>query len=921
VELHHFTIPPKSRVNLINGVDPGSILLGVLILPLLYFTLKLLRKFLQEHLQRLLEALFWYGGRVFNRALANRVSVRQYSRIQLGKRSLQFFTVPGEAETSLPIDEVFVPLRLDDPSGRASTRTHLDFLEPGARVRIVGDPGSGKSSLVKRVFRDACERARGGGNKSSTSTDQSVPRMLPVLVELKQFLPPEGLQDDNQRARWGVDQLRAAVTSVQGFGFEAMFDSFMTGDGLLVLLDGLDEVASESYPRTARTIRALSDSLADQSEQNAVVVTMRSQFHRQIRRDFDESFPDLFYIEPFRPADIYTFLTRWPYGRHAEDEVGRIYGELTDRPTLRDMCRNPLVLAMYVAADQRGGEVNKADVRTSFYDQVVGELLVKRRSRQWETTTHTVLLDQREEIFGSLAYGNLIDDTQPANSIRRQRAIEKVMDARNLPSAGEADHELDQLATETGIIDHERPGESLRFIHLSFCEFLAAKYAALRQSGGWEALLQRHARFQQSESPQARSRLVEALPFAVALLPPAARRDAIQQVAVLGDRQVLGRCFLESQLYNHARWSEYVNEEMQSLLSVPAEKWTEDWLRRLQLFTVVVRDAHEWGRLSGQPVSVPIESLFGDLVGSDRERLARVFSSFATHDPAAAFRLAESTGVDLTRDQPELVFANSSDPPFLATALQRALASRADARRWAPLLAEAALRQPAAASLLHARTAPPEVTRSVEKAPRERSWSSLGQVIPPADIENTRAEQRSSDALSCYGVFLSLALTSPGDVRHACLSVLRAVPPPTKSSRLPQMLAFIVTIACGVGLYWFVLANLTSVLEPRGLLGLIAIELVAVVLIMWAAAVARLPVDRLRLYSSLINLGPDPDRISGPVVVRLLRVHQRLVHRIFLKGLVDATTAMGHVRTPGLTSTSHLGEPQSTSRPETAPTS
>ena len=73
-------------------------------------------------------------------------------------------------------------------------------------------------------------------------------------MELKNFTPPDTAGDDRARADWALGQLRDYVASVQGFGMASMFDSYAAGGGLLVLLDGMDEVASDSYPSTAATV-------------------------------------------------------------------------------------------------------------------------------------------------------------------------------------------------------------------------------------------------------------------------------------------------------------------------------------------------------------------------------------------------------------------------------------------------------------------------------------------------------------------------------------------------------------------------------------------------------------------------------------------------------------------------------------------
>jgi hypothetical protein len=105
----------------------------------------------------------------------------------------------------------------------------------------------------------------------------------------------------------------------------------------------------------------LSLQLTALSEHNTIVLTMRTQFHQQIRDAYRDTFGHAMFLRPFTPSDIYDFLLRWPFGGSRLDTIARIYNQLTDRPTLRDMCRNPLVLAMYVAEDQLSGDVQTPD--------------------------------------------------------------------------------------------------------------------------------------------------------------------------------------------------------------------------------------------------------------------------------------------------------------------------------------------------------------------------------------------------------------------------------------------------------------------------------------------------------------------------------------------------------------------------------
>lgn len=355
----------------LNWFDPVTAIISVIVTPIVLFLARRLVKFLKEHASAVLDAIFFALGRVFRTALMRRVSLRRYCRTLLGKSGSRYLTVPGRTSIFLETDSVFVPLRFSKKMG--SQDLLEEVLGKSLRVRIIGDPGSGKSSLIKKVFRQTLNRGLHGVQRHK----------LPIMIELKNFSPPETADDERALGEWAYDELRRTVATVEGFEMEKLFDVYALGRGLVVLLDGLDEVAGDSYPRVATAILELSKLLENKSDGNSIVLTMRSQFHQQIGADFDDDFPMVAHIQPFTPSGIYRFLSRWPFDDSHEATVTRIYSELADRPTLREMCSNPLVLAMYVASDVEGRRRRGApDTRTAFYSNVVEELLVRRRGRR-----------------------------------------------------------------------------------------------------------------------------------------------------------------------------------------------------------------------------------------------------------------------------------------------------------------------------------------------------------------------------------------------------------------------------------------------------------------------------------------------------------------------------------------------------------
>lgn len=632
--------------------DPITAIATLVVAPVFYFALRRLARFLKQNTQIALEAVFFHVGKSFRSSLAMRVSLRRYCRAGLSDSRNRYLSVPGRDQVSLEADEAFISLKLQNGSKERIYQDDVREMQEISRARVIGDPGSGKSSLAKKMFRDACRDA------AKFTSDHR----LPILVELKRFLPPKSISTEKSRASWAIKFLKEQVASVHGFEMQQLYESYLTGRGVFLIFDGLDEVASKDYLRVSETLRTLSRTLAAESPNNSMVLTMRSQFHAQVSDHLESDFPVVLHIQPFTPEDIYTFLTRWPnYSGEKRAEILRVYNDLTDRPTLREMCSNPLVLGMYVSHDQHGGNDAAIDTRTAFYSKVVEELLVARRSRQLEMPAKSLLREQRESIFGPLALEHLLDPSQAANSLEWKRAIELVSEVYGC-NADEAQKHFRDLAKETGLVSEERTGESYRFIHLTFCEFFAAKEAAEGTESGWHELVSAHTSFSQNVDSYATTRLEEVIPFALALLTRSRRPDALREIATSSGSLIIGRCFLETQLYDQTIWGQYTDGESAFLTGTPSAIWDDEWLRRLHLFNVVLKDAEDWSASYGRPTENTLEELFDGLVGDDHERLVQLFSSYAAVDASAAMRLARSTGVDLIVEQPQIMLSNMPYP-------------------------------------------------------------------------------------------------------------------------------------------------------------------------------------------------------------------------------------------------------------------
>lgn len=714
-----------------------SALFGAAIGGILLYSRKALAKFTTRWGATVVNAALWLAERVVSRSIRARISMRRYCRNRLSEASTRSLHVPGRRDRALDVDEVFVPLMLEQSAAEDPVSTS-ELPDTASRMIVVGDPGSGKSTLVKRLYRDSCRKTSRNPGKGK----------LPILIELRSLEPPTKLRGDDAAGEWLLGVLKDRATQVEAFETDQLFANWSTNAGLMVLLDGLDEVSSHLYPVIASALRGLSHRLAAMSADNTIIVTMRIQFYQQIGGHLRQSYPKTFYVSPFSPNEIYLFLTRWPFSSSSRQEsIKKVYAELADRPTLREMCQNPLVLAMYVQNSLESDADDLPGTRTEFYERVTTELLVKRRARQdMSGRTSSALREQREALLGQLAFENMTDSAQPVNSLPWKRAIELAKKAWKC-SAEKAEPQLLLLAKETGIISEEKPGETFRFIHQTFCEFLAATECAKRRPDGWQDLMRAHRSFTQSSESGLHTRLLEVIPFTHALLPQHARTEALTDVAGFNDGLMLGRCFLETQLYGNPEWVDYVEGERQFLSQQSSGRWDEFMLRRLHLLSAVTRDSRDWASDTNITVAAAdLRDMFSSIASGNKELVAAVFGTYARQDAPAALRLADEMGINLLAEHPLVAIEACQEAPFRDLMLDR-MHSDASGRTSLVLL-EAALRYQSVAVALNELDFP--ANRRIAEADR-----------PISSLVQASSTIRPESAYAAIAVTPSLLLT-PG---------------------------------------------------------------------------------------------------------------------------------------------------------------
>lgn len=582
----------------------------------------------------------YYFGRYVRRQLAAELTLRQYARLHLQTTAREML-VPATYPKQLEVDRMFVPLLL---RGGGQDRIEYDQIltRHSDRLLILGEPGSGKSSLMKRVFRDACRRA-------ATSARQA---QLPILLELRTLRRQQATID-----REGLFKaLTASVEDSAVYGAQRATDLLRHGPGLLVLLDGLDEVPSNSIDDTIDAIIDLSTELKKTAPRSTLVVTSRTQHFLSLqRRDLQEAFRILT-IQAFSLGDVYKFLTSWPFEADRRANVVRIFSRIRQLTSLTEMCTNPLALAMFVVRDEQTGGSEQPETRSRFYQAYIEELVVKRRSRRDELSTGRLRLQKaRQQLLGEVCFGHLTSPTEAPNSIPEHRFAEAIEHLRY--GGGDIAAALSELATDTGLFMPERHGETLRFLHLTLCEFFAALELVERGESAWDELLKLLRQDDPGGTAPDRGfswegRLSEVISFACGLAPRSLQQRILGDLADSSDHKLLLRAAVEGQSYDEPEVRTAILNECEEIAGSAPSEWGVDWFAKLRLLIIVLRDAETGIRPEIGPCGAELPSgtaLLTELMALHDAEM-QLLPTLARMDADSAIGLAEGSANPEARD-------------------------------------------------------------------------------------------------------------------------------------------------------------------------------------------------------------------------------------------------------------------------------
>lgn len=345
------------------------------------------------------------------------------------------------------------------------------MLSAVGNIVLLGDPGAGKTTTLKRIARLALDAPVSSSDTSEYPIvvrlrdidfelllEESLGRAMGIATERK--LPEIRYDSNNNPFETQVRTIEATkILSHNRLAIDAIAE-IANDSGALFLLDGLDELRPELRGRTERTVVELSR----RCDKAKIRLTCRSGDYVGALEGFDAL--ELCPLDQNQIADI---VDRWCA---APAEFAAALRHLP----FKDLASRPLFLCELIVLFDKSGFLPQQP--SAVYRRVVILALEEwDRSKRVERRSRYAGFDpvRKFEFLAELAYYLTYNSAQKFFTPETfAQAYEAIRSSFVLP-AGDAGQVFNELESHTGIIV-ESGFERYEFSHLSLQEFLAADY-------------------------------------------------------------------------------------------------------------------------------------------------------------------------------------------------------------------------------------------------------------------------------------------------------------------------------------------------------------------------------------------------------------------------------------------------------------
>jgi hypothetical protein len=407
-----------------------------------------------------------------------------------------------EATQGVPMEHIYIPLAAAPDAGvavdeGAPLSNPLEFLTPGVKHVVLGDPGSGKSTMVRFL-------GLAGISKAIQQRYQAKPdARLPILVVLRRY-------SDELKRRYNLSLIDYIQEAAQAdFSLKSadanFFEYYLESGQTILFFDGLDELPNPEFKELVRDrIRAL---LMTYPGNTAVVTSRVVGYENPFRFDAKEF--GHYRLRPLQLPEMERFVDDWyrvrienPKERKENaDDLIRILRDET-HIAIRELAQNPLLLTIIALVHRIDAVL--PDERVVLYQKCTETLLNTWHTwkfRGGEVQKKGKVERRNRQRMEAIAYWM---HTETRGTGKGQRAIVPAADLHRFLTKyiteneriREEDEEPEDQAKDFLDFIRRRAGLLIEvgdakysFVHLTFQEYLTASYVGTQsEKGGVEAI-------------------------------------------------------------------------------------------------------------------------------------------------------------------------------------------------------------------------------------------------------------------------------------------------------------------------------------------------------------------------------------------------------------------------------------------------
>ncbi|MFD0439148.1 restriction endonuclease [Streptomyces chartreusis] len=407
----------------------------------------------------------------------------RYILSEYGEFTLEGFPVDQHlGSKSIALEELYVPQFLESAEEASETEQSTpmntrkerhplsQILEQDNAVTILGPPGAGKSTLIKRLATGYAAPDR----LARISDGLPEADRLPLVLRCRE------LQGSNASVIAMLRSIpeRAEMPSIKT-SFSALVDKSVKDGSALILIDGLDEFPTASD--RARFLRQLRTFMM-RYPLCTVVVTSREAGFREVAGFVGDSFAK-YRIAELRNEDIFSLTAAWHKQVYGDTQAARtraveLVEKIIETDRVRRLAVNPLLLTTLLLVQRWVGDLPRK--RSVLYEKAIELLLMT-----WNVEGHEPLdLDEVKPHLAYLAHSMTVSGKQ---QISHEEMLALFRNARSeleevLGYCTTSPQELlrriefrSSLLNLVGYAVHDGTLQPIyEFKHLTFQEYLAA---------------------------------------------------------------------------------------------------------------------------------------------------------------------------------------------------------------------------------------------------------------------------------------------------------------------------------------------------------------------------------------------------------------------------------------------------------------